>query len=170
MSTIICPRCWGRIRFCDRCTNTGKIHDVLLSKNFTLGEFVKSETASKRGIANDPISKEITRLREMCENLLQPLRDALGPLNVSSGYRSEALNQAIKGSSKMSAHRVAYAADLVPEQKLEYIMNWFRETKLGFDQAILEPGWIHVGYKHPVSGGQRRELLQMKDGKYSIWA
>lgn len=66
-----------------------------ISKNFTLLELTKSNTATRLGISNTPDKEGIHKLRLLATELLQPLRNAVGPLRVTSGYRSESLNKAI---------------------------------------------------------------------------
>ena len=67
-----------------------------LSKNFSLKELTKSETAIRRGIPNEPSAEQIENLKTLVENVLQPLRDYFNlPLVVNSGYRSPAVNTLI---------------------------------------------------------------------------
>ena len=82
-----------------------------ISKNFTLAELTKSNTATRIGISNTPDKEGIHKLRLLATELLQPLRNAVGPLRVTSGYRSESLNAAIGGSNK-SQHTKCEAVDL----------------------------------------------------------
>lgn len=172
---MVCPRCWGRREDnCDKCENQGRISNVWFTKNFMLGELLGSQTAREKRIPNDPTAKELDHLLALTRNLLQPLRADIGAIKVTSGFRSARLNRALPGSSKTSAHMVGYAADIQPREcTLEEVMLWFQRTKLPFDQAILElvgkSHWVHVGYKHPSSGAQRRQLLVNRDGKYSDW-
>lgn len=181
MTTMICPRCWNhRSSFCDKCENKGKIPDVRLSKNFMLSELVVSDTAQARKIANDPTVKELDRIIATTKNFLQLVREGVGPLKVTSGFRSPQLNTAIKGS-KTSAHLHGEAADVQPVQlSLLEMMTWLwnHQDELEFDQIILEYGkrldthnddWIHLGYKHP-SGQQRKQfLLKDPQGNWSAW-
>jgi len=62
-----------------------------LSKNFTLQELTKSDTAVRLGIANEPNSDQIEKLQNLCETVLQPVRDKFGPVVVTSGFRSAEL-------------------------------------------------------------------------------
>ncbi|MEB3211321.1 MAG: peptidase M15A, partial [Leptolyngbyaceae bacterium] len=62
---------------------------VRLTRNFTLREMTRSETADRLGLDNSPSPAEIENLRKLCLQILQPARDALGPLTVTSGFRSE---------------------------------------------------------------------------------
>jgi len=51
-----------------------------LSKNFTLQELTKSDTAVRKGIDNNPNSDQIAKLQLLCDNILQPVRDHFGPV------------------------------------------------------------------------------------------
>jgi len=62
-----------------------------LSENFTFQELTKSDTAIRFGIATEPNSDQIAKLQNLCETLLQPVRDAFGTIIVTSGFRSEQL-------------------------------------------------------------------------------
>ena len=45
-----------------------------LSRNFSLSELIKSDTAIRRGIDNNPNADQIEKLKLLCENILQPVR------------------------------------------------------------------------------------------------
>ena len=62
-----------------------------LSRNFTLQELIKSDTAIRLDINNNPNSGQIEKLKDLCENILQPVRDHFGRVKVTSGFRSEQL-------------------------------------------------------------------------------
>ena len=81
-----------------------------LSRNFTLQELIKSDTAIRLDINNNPNSGQIEKLKALCENILQPVRDHFGRVKVTSGFRSEQLCIKI-GSSVNSQHAKAEAAD-----------------------------------------------------------
>ena len=69
-----------------------------LSRNFSLQELTKSDTAIRKGIDNEPNADQIDKLKTLCEQILQPVRDHFGRVKVTSGYRSPELCAAI-GSS-----------------------------------------------------------------------
>ena len=71
-----------------------------LSKNFVLSEITRSNTARRLGINNEPEKKHLESMQRIITNLIQPMRDSLGPIRITSGYRSPSLNRAIGGSSK----------------------------------------------------------------------
>ena len=82
-----------------------------LSKNFSLAELTKSQTAERMGLDNNPSEGEVENLRLLCERVLQPVRDHFNKVvTISSGYRNEILSQKI-GSSSKSQHCKGMAAD-----------------------------------------------------------
>ena len=136
-----------------------------LSKNLTLKEAIKSNTASRLGIDNTPEDWEIHNLRAVAENVFQPIRDHFGvPIGVSSGYRSKELNKAI-GGSKYSQHMIGEAldidADIFGKVTNADIFN-FVKNNLEWDQMIWEfgddeePNWVHISYKE--SGKNRKQI------------
>ena len=149
-----------------------------ISKNFTLAELTKSNTATRLGISNTPDKEGIHKLRLLATELLQPLRNAVGALRVTSGYRSESLNKAIGGSNK-SQHTKCEAVDLqfVKRGRMDNmrIFNAIINHAIEFDQLILEfgnpaptadkdsdnPDWIHLSWK--VTGNRRQILVAYKD-------
>ena len=73
-------------------------------RNFTIQELTASATVAAKKINNDPTPEAAENLKQLVNNVLDPLRDAYGkPIRVNSGYRSPALNAAVKGS-KTSQH------------------------------------------------------------------
>ena len=92
--------------------------DIRLSEHFMLSEFTRSSTAERLGICNEldasnPLDQNvIANLRNLCEQVLEPLRVHAGqPIIISSGYRSPALNQALRGAPR-SQHLTGEAADI----------------------------------------------------------
>ena len=125
-----------------------------LTKNFTLSEMVKSETALRHGMDNTPGEAEIENLKQLAEKVLQPVRDAYGKgVKVNSGYRHPEVNAKV-GGSKTSDHCKGQAADIeIPGVANADLAKWITEN-LDFTQVILEfytpgipdSGWVHVSY------------------------
>ena len=46
-----------------------------LSRNFSLAELIKSDTAIRKGIDNNPNPDQIDKLKVLCEKVLQPVID-----------------------------------------------------------------------------------------------
>lgn len=143
-----------------------------LSKNFTMCEFTKSQTATRQGIDNTPQGEHLEAAKVLFEKVVQPVRDALGVTTINSGYRSPALNKAVGGSAT-SQHCKGEAVDIeVPGTSNGDLARWI-EANLEFDQLILEfytkgipdSGWVHVSYR--ADGKNRRSILTASrvDGK-----
>ena len=81
-----------------------------LTRNFSLQELIKSDTAIRKGIDNNPNADQVEKLKTLCEKILQPVRDHFGRVKVTSGFRSPELCVAI-GSSLTSQHSKAEACD-----------------------------------------------------------
>jgi len=138
---------------------------MLLSKSFTLNELTKSQEALRLNIDNTPNEEQISNLKILCKNILQPVRDFYGlPVSISSGYRSPELCEAI-GSSRTSQHARGQAADFeifgVPNKQ---VAN-FIVKNLDYDQCILEfwnenepnSGWVHCSFN---KDNNRKQYLQ----------
>jgi len=135
-----------------------------LSKNFSLKELTRSDTAIRLGIVNVPDETQLVNLTHLAINILQPVRDAHGSTTVNSGLRVLELNRAI-GSSDTSQHAKGEAGDIECKaiSNLE-LAKWIRDN-LDFDQVILEAydgvdptsGWVHVSYK--ADGTNRKKCL-----------
>ena len=141
---------------------------VMLSKNFSLSELVKSQTAERLDIDNRPSADDIYNMGRLAENILQPIRNEYGPFMVSSGYRSVALCEAI-GSKATSQHAKGQAVDFeVPGISNYDLAEWISDN-LQFDQLILEcftggnTGWIHCSY---VPNGRKEELTYNRSQGY----
>lgn len=143
-----------------------------LTKNFTLEEMIKSETALRHGMDNTPGENEIGNLKLLCEKVLQPVRDHFGKgVKVNSGFRHPDVNAKV-GGSRTSDHTRGQAADIeipgVPNAELaQWIANniEFRQVILEFyTPGVPDSGWVHVSY---VAEDNKKEVLTAtkKDGK-----
>ena len=144
---------------------------VTLSKNFTLTEFTKSQTALRLGIDNTPSEEHLAAAKLLFENVVQPVRDHFGPTVINSGYRGPALNEAIGGAAT-SQHCRGEAVDIeCPGVPNHEVAEWI-QNNLEYDQLILEfytqgipdSGWVHVSY---IPEGNRKQSLTAvrQDGK-----
>lgn len=138
-----------------------------LSKNLSLAEVVRSESAKRRGINNMPTAEHLENLKELALNVFQPIRDHFKtPIHISSGYRSRILNNAVNGAAK-SQHCLGQAIDIdvdgtsiTNKQVFDYI-----KENLDFDQLIwefgndLNPDWVHVSFN---KGANKKQVLRAK--------
>ena len=144
-----------------------------LSKNFSVIEFTKSQTAERKGIQNNPNEIHIMALEELCHLVLEPIRYHFEkPVIINSGYRSPALCEAI-GSKSTSQHCDGQAADIEIFGVSNYDLAKYIENNLNFDQLILEcwdgiqpnSGWVHVSY---VEANNRKDVLTYtREGGYT---
>jgi len=135
-----------------------------LSKNFSLDEFLISQTAERHSIDMTPDDGVIGNLSALCTSILQPLRDLAGsPLVISSGYRPLQLNTRI-GGSKSSAHVSGRAADFRVIGMAPYrVCEILSQEDLTYDQNILEFWkWTHVGISDSPRG---EDLTAYKNSK-----
>jgi hypothetical protein len=145
---------------------------VNLSKNFTLSEMVKSETALRHDMDNAPSQEVISNLQELAVNVLQPVRDHFDKgVKVNSGYRSPDVNAKV-GGSRTSDHCRGMAADIeIPGVPNAELAEWIK-ANLPFTQVILEfytqgvpdSGWVHVSYD-PANLKKQTLTAVKQDGK-----
>ena len=147
---------------------------VKLSKNFSLQEYTKSQTATRQGLDNTPNEDHMTSAKLLFENVVQKVRDNFGVTVINSGYRGPALNTAVGGSSN-SQHCKGESVDIECPGTGNYDVAKWIEDNLDFDQLILEfytpgipdSGWVHVSYK---SGGNRASILTaMKENGKTVY-
>ena len=137
-----------------------------LSKNLTLAEVTRSETAKRKGISNMPTPQHIENFKLLAERVFQPIREHFGkPIIISSGYRSKELNTAI-GGALSSQHCQGEAIDIDMDGTditNAQVFNYIKDN-LEFDQLIWEfgtdtnPDWVHVSYES--TGTQRKQILR----------
>lgn len=143
-----------------------------LTRNFSLHELTKSETAMRHGMDNTPGAVEIANLTTLAGKVLQPIRDHFAKgVHVSSGFRHPEVNAKV-GGSKTSDHCNGMAADIeipgVPNAELaEWIKNNLEYTQLileFYTVGIPDSGWVHVSYD---PGNLKKQVMTAikKDGK-----
>lgn len=143
-----------------------------ISKYLTFEEAIKSPTAKRLGIDNEPNPEQLGNMKYVAKEIFDPVREFVGgPLLASSFFRSEKLNDAIPGSSKTSQHMTGEAIDIDCDG-YQYGSNLavfdFIRNNLIFDQVINEypdkfgmPSWIHVSKRKIGNRGQ--VLVKLKD-------
>jgi len=135
-----------------------------LSKNFSLSEFLVSQTAERFGIDMHPPEIIVDNIKNLVKACLQPLRDEAGPIYISSGYRPLELNTRI-GGSKTSAHVKGNAVDFSVTNMLPFdVCELIVAMELPIDQVIHEFGrWTHMGVADILRG--EKLTAYRKDGK-----
>lgn len=146
-------------------------------KYFTIPELCCSTSHPSLVEIPKECSVEYSNLVNLIENLLDPVRAALGqPITVSSGYRPTALNKAV-GGSKTSNHVTGCAADCNTGNKgtdnLE-IIRTLLSLNIPYDEIIAERAvfnkdgslmsckWVHLALRPKDN---RSKLIYTEDGK-----
>jgi zinc D-Ala-D-Ala carboxypeptidase len=137
-------------------------------KYFSEEDYKNSETATRKGIVNEPTEHQFWKFEMITYWLLDPLRTYLGqPVYISSGFRSKLLNSTLMGASgsQHMAEECWVAVDIVTE-RLEEAFNWLKLQE--FDQIILEEArgkkWIHLSLR--MDDQNRNEILKYLNGRY----
>lgn len=139
---------------------------MILSENFSLVEFLASETADKLGIDNSLSVVDdayiVSNLEMLCRFTLEPIRKFLGrPVRVSSGYRCKRLNMEV-GGSPTSDHCNGLAADIYFD---DFANKWYEVVMLlitsaiPFDQLIVYKNFLHIG----VGAAMRRQVIDYRN-------
>jgi len=138
-----------------------------ISTHLNLAEVTRSDSAKRHGIDNTPTAEHLENFKLLAEKVFEPIRlHFKTPIFISSGYRSKALNDFIKGSLS-SQHCKGQAIDIDMDGSKGGVTNKmvfdFIVSRLDFDQCIHEfgtdanPDWVHVSY---VKTGNRKQKLR----------
>jgi len=147
-----------------------------ISEHISYKEAIKSNTALRLNLDNNPDAYQITNMVGVAHNIFEPLREYVGgPIKINSFFRSEELNRAIGGSSR-SQHCQGRAIDLDDTfgHKTNAEMFHYIKNNLNFDQMIWEFGddenqaWVHVSY---VSEDENRKrcLKALKENGKTVY-
>lgn len=133
--------------------------DPFVTPNFTLSEFIESDTATRLNIDNTPTPEALSNLQLVLIPGMQAIHNLLGvPVVVKSGYRGRLLNAAVRGAPS-SQHLTGNACDFVapafgsPKLVCERLVREMATIK--FDQLIYEGSWVHVSF----AAHRRNEVL-----------
>ena len=142
-----------------------------ISKHVSWHEGTYSRTGERRGLDNTPNEDQLKCMKEVAENLFEPLREWVsGPIKINSFFRGEPVNTAI-GGSKYSQHMKGQAIDIDDTfgHKTNAEMYHYIKDNLDFDQLIWEfgtdknPNWLHMSW---VSHRPNRKKLTIAKKVY----
>lgn len=131
-----------------------------LSKHFTVEQLSASKTARERGIANDPSQSQIANLRAMASSTLEPLFSLIGPFQLTSGFRSVELNQAVGGvsnSKHLLGKAIDFRSDRFPPSEIVILIQ---QAGIPYEELIAYSDHVHLavngsGYSGPGRSGGR---------------
>lgn len=124
----------------------------MLSEHFSLEEMTRSGVAIRMRIDNNPDEEQVENMRQLCRNVLEPVRRRFGVTRITSGFRSQALNAAVGGAPD-SQHLRGEAADLhISNMEVGRKVFDFIRLHIDFDQLLFERRikggywWLHVSF------------------------
>ena len=120
-------------------------------KEIEVKDLLRSDTALKNKIWNRPSYKEFCCMKDLIDNVLNPINSMVGELEINSGFRCEELNRLVGGLPD-SQHVLGQAADIRCDRKcwdnVAYLdkVEQFAKGYLNYDQLIRYDTFIHVSY------------------------
>lgn len=133
-----------------------------MSANFSMRELTRSDYAIRNGLPNEPMPRIAENIEQVLMPGLEQVRALLKhPMHVTSGFRSQIVNDAVGGSAT-SQHRYGLAADFHCDGfgTSTEIVAAIAASDIQFDQLIDEFGqWVHVSF---VRRAPRRDVRTFK--------
>ena len=118
------------------------INDIRLSAHFKLVEFLNV----KKYPDNKPTLQDVANMTYGCIMLLEPARQVVGPIIISSGFRNSRVNRQVGGVAN-SQHLIGQAADIRPQDpaKFQSLVD-FLKTSEYTDQLLTGSTWLHISW------------------------
>ena len=115
---------------------------VRLSPHFTLDEFLNV----RKYPDNKPSLQHVVNMTYGCLMLLEPAREAVGPILINSGFRNPRVN-ALVGGVNGSRHLLGQAADIRPKhpQHFQRLVDFLKNSEYT-DQLLTGNGWLHISW------------------------
>ena len=144
-----------------------------ISKHISYKEGTYSQTALRRDLDNTPNEEQLKCMKEVAENLFEPLREWVGgPIKINSFFRGEPVNTAIGGSTR-SQHMKGQAIDIDDTfgHKTNAEMYHYIKDNLDFDQMIWEfgddknPNWVNISWVSHRPNRKKLTIAKRINGK-----
>ena len=144
-----------------------------ISKHISYHEGTYSRTGERRDLDNTPNKEQLKCMKEVAENLFEPLREWVGGgIKINSFFRGEPVNTAIGGSTR-SQHMKGQAIDIDDTfgHKANAEMYHYIKDNLDFDQLIWEfgddenPNWVHISWVSHRPNRKKLTIAKKVNGK-----
>ena len=144
-----------------------------ISKHISWHEGTYSRTGERRDLDNTPNKDQLKCMKEVAENLFEPLREWVGGgIKINSFFRGEPVNTAIGGSTR-SQHMKGQAIDIDDTfgHKTNAEMYHYIKDNLDFDQMIWEfgtdknPNWLHISWVSHRPNRKKLTIAKKVDGR-----
>jgi hypothetical protein len=144
-----------------------------ISKHISWHEGTYSRTGERRDLDNTPNEDQLKCMKEVAENLFEPLREWVGGgIKINSFFRGEPVNTAIGGSTR-SQHMKGQAIDIDDTfgHKTNAEMYHYIKDNLDFDQLIWEfgtdknPNWLHISWVSHRPNRKKLTIAKKVSGK-----
>ena len=118
------------------------INDIRLSVHFKLVEFLNV----KKVPDNKPTLQDVANMTYGCIMLLEPARQVVGPIIISSGFRNSRVNRQVGGVAN-SQHLIGQAADIRPQDpaKFQSLVDFLKSSEYT-DQLLTDSTWLHISW------------------------
>ena len=115
---------------------------VRLSPHVTLDEFLNV----RKYPDNKPSLQHVANMTYGCLMLLEPAREAVGPILINSGFPNPSVN-ALVGGVAGSQHLLGQAADIRPRDPAQFqrLVDFLKTHNLT-DQLLTGYGWLHISW------------------------
>ena len=145
-----------------------------ISENFTLKEFLQSETANKNGFLEQysPPETVIHNVTLLSQKVAERIRAKFGPFTPTCAYRCDRTNAKV-GGAKYSKHKTGQAFDetfiLNGKNISDKVFYWLLKSDVEWTKIIWEygdndnPNWLHIEY---VEGAKKEVYYIFKKGVY----
>ena len=118
------------------------INDTRFSPHFKLGEFLNLSKYPD----NKPTMQHVANMTYGCLLLLEPARQLVGPILITSGYRNPRVNTLV-GGVRNSQHLQGQAADIRPQDPSQFQrLVDFLKTCEYTDQLLTASNWLHISW------------------------
>ena len=125
-----------------------KRKDFMLTPNVSYNEMTRSTWAQRNHVSNNPDCLQTAALTNLARTLMEPLRRQFGIVEIRSAFRTQAVNEGMRGVG-CSRHLTGEAVDIkFPDQETGRAYYRFILANIDFDQLFFEYDrhghtWLH---------------------------